>query len=154
MGKILILLTKSNEATPEEIVPNPDNNFVFSGNYDDLLTLELASRITGFETLKARKTHILKGMSGEILRYNWENGREVVKEKSSSNRKRVVYPRTDLVQIKWVDGEEDMESFLKFIDLEKHPELYKVVGVGETAYWNSQKNYLELYYNGFPLHFR
>ena len=49
---------------------------MFSGDYDDLLTLEMALRISGFEPSKARKTHLLKGMTGEILRYNWENGRE------------------------------------------------------------------------------
>ncbi len=87
-------------------------------------------------------------MTGEILRYNWENGREVVKEKSASNRKREIYSRTDLVQIKWLDGEADMESFLEFIDLEKHPDLTKVENVGENAYWNPDKNHLEVYYNG------
>ena len=58
----------------------PENDFVFSGDYNDLLTLELASRISGFEPSLARKTQILQGMNGEILRYTWENGREIVKK--------------------------------------------------------------------------
>ena len=121
---------------------------MFSGDYNELLTLELASRITGFESSKAEKMHTMKGMLAETLRYYWENGREVVKEKSTTNRKRETYPRFDIVQIKWVDGEADMESFLEFIDVEKYPELYKINDVGETAYWNPTKNHLEVYYMG------
>lgn len=126
----------------------PQIDLVTYEDYNDLLTLELASRITGFDPSKARKTHILKGMTGEILRYNWENGREVVKEKSASNRKRVVSSKTDIVQIKWVDFEADMDSFLDFIGLEDHPELLKINGVGESAYWNSKQNHLEVYAKG------
>lgn len=139
--------TKSNEATPEEIVPNSDNNFVFSGNYDDLLTLELASRITGFEPSKARKSNPMKGMMGEILKYSWENGREFIKEKSESNRKRVAYSRPDFVQISFVDYESDMETFLDFVAPETHPEVSKISSVGEAAYWNSKNNFIEVYYN-------
>ncbi len=40
---------------PETIAPIPDSNFVFSGNYKDLLTLELASRISGFEPAKGKR---------------------------------------------------------------------------------------------------
>lgn len=130
------------------VVSDSDNQEVFSGDYNDLLTLELASRITGFEPSKARKTHALKGMTGEILRYNWENGREEIKEKSASNRKRKTYPRSDLVQIKWVDTEADLASFLEFIEPEEHPELLKITDVGDRAYWNSKKSYLQVYYNG------
>lgn len=139
---------KNDTPNPETMTPNPDSDYEFSGNYDDLLTLELASRISGFEPSRARKTHILKGMTGEILRYNWENGREEIKEKSPTNRKSTVSSRTDIVEIKWVDGEADMESFLYFIDLEKYPEKTKVNSVGETAYWNPTKEHLEVYYNG------
>lgn len=146
----LLISCKGNAQDPAPIndAPDPENNFVFSGDYNDLLTLELASRITGFEPSRARKTNILKGMTGEILRYNWENGREEVKEKSTSNRKRIVSTRPDIVQIKWVDGEADMESFLDFIDLEKYPDLTKVENVGENAYWNPNKNHLEVYFSG------
>lgn len=137
-----------NQDNSEDGVSDSDNQEVFSGDYNDLLTLELASRITGFEPSKARKTHALKGMTGEILRYNWENGREEIKEKSASNRKRKTYPRSDLVQIKWVDTEADLASFLEFIEPEEHPELLKITDVGDRAYWNSKKSYLQVYYNG------
>lgn len=123
-----------NQDNSEDGVSDSDNQEVFSGDYNDLLTLELASRITGFEPSKARKTHALKGMTGEILRYNWENGREEIKEKSASNRKRKTYPRSDLVQIKWVDTEADLASFLEFIEPEEHPELLKITDVGDRAY--------------------
>jgi len=126
----------------------PESDFVFSGDYNDFLTLELASRISGFEPSRARKTHILQGMTGEILRYTWENGREVVKEKSATNRKRTVSYLSDIVEIKWIDSEADMESFLYFIDLEKYPEKTKVNGVGENAYWSPIKEHLEVYYHG------
>ncbi|MCM4171964.1 hypothetical protein DHD32_10760 [Arenibacter sp. TNZ] len=139
---------KNDTPNPEMATPIPENNFVFSGNYEDLLTLEVASRITGFESSKSEKSHILKGMTGEILRYYWENGREREKEKTTPDRKNRKIGSVDLVQIKWVDGEADMESFLEFIDLEKHPELTKVNKVGESAYWNPNKNYLEVYYHG------
>lgn len=146
----LLFSCKGNGQTSDprlnNVEPNPD--FVFSGDYDDLLTLEMASRITGFDSSKAQKMNTMKGMMGETLRYYWENGREEVKEKSASNRKRVSYPRSDLVQIKWVDGEADLESFLDFIDLEAHPELLKVRDVGERAYWNPEKQHLEVYYSG------
>jgi hypothetical protein len=135
-------------AAPEITTPKPSSDFVFSGDYNDLLTLELASIITGFEASKAEKMHTMKGMLAETLRYYWDNGREEVKEKSPTNRKRVVTSRSDLVQIKWVDGEADMDSFLEFVDLEKYPEKTKVNGVGESAYWNPVKDYLEVYYNG------
>ena len=130
------------------MTPKSENHFVFSGNYDDLLTLELASRITGFEPSKAKKMNPVKGMTGELLRYYWENGREKDKEATTPDRKNKKIECMDLVQIKWVDGEADMDSFLEFIDLEKHPELSKITGVGEAAYWNSKKQYLEVYYNG------
>jgi hypothetical protein len=127
---------------------NLESNFVFSGDYNDLLTLEMASKIAGFDASKASKLHTMRGMMAETLRYYWENGREEVIKESASKRERVAYARTDLVQIKWVDGEADMESFLDFINLEKYPELIKVNDLGESAYWNSKKNHLEVYYNG------
>ena len=61
---------KNDTPNPEVVAPNSDSNFVFSGNYEDLLTLELASRISGFEPSIVRKTHILKWITGESLRYN------------------------------------------------------------------------------------
>ncbi|CAH8285000.1 hypothetical protein EV196_101134 [Mariniflexile fucanivorans] len=139
---------KNDDPSPEALVPNPKTDFVFSGDYEDLLTLELASRITGFEPSKANKMNPLKGMTGEILRYYWENGREREKESTTPNRKNTKIGCMDLVQIKWVDGEADMDSFLDFIDLEKYPDLTKVENVGESAYWNPNKNHLEVYYNG------
>lgn len=127
---------------------NPEIDVEFSDDYTNLMPLELVVRVIGFEPSKARKTHILKGMTGEILRYNWENGREEVKEKSATNRKRKVSLKTDIVQIKYVDFEADMDSFLDFIGLEDHPELSKINGVGESAYWNSKQNHLDVYAKG------
>ena len=135
-------------ADSENVSSIPEKQVVFNGDYEDLLTLELASRITGFDPAKATKLHTMKGMMGEILRYYWENGREREKESTTPNRKGTKSTWTDLVQIKWVDAEADMDSFLEFIDLDKHPELLKIDDVGEAAYWNSKKNYLEVYYNG------
>jgi hypothetical protein len=147
---IMLFSCKGNgQATDSETTtPNTKSDLVFSGDYNELLTLDLASRMTGFDPLKANKMHTMKGMLAETLRYYWDNGREEVKEKSPTNRKRVVTSRSDLVQIKWVDGEADMDSFLEFVDLEKYPEKTKVNGVGESAYWNPVKDYLEVYYNG------
>ena len=139
---------KNDSPNPKSKAPTTDTNLMFSGDYNELLTLELASRITGFESSNAKKMHTMKGMLAETLRYYWENGREVVKEKSTTNRKRETYSRPDIVQIKWIDGEADMESFLDFLDLEKYPELYKIKDVGEAAYWNPIKNHLEVYYKG------
>lgn len=84
---------------------------------------------------------------GEILKYSWENGREFIKEKSESNRKRVAYSRPDFVQISFVDFESDMDTFLDFVDPETHLEVSKIEGVGEVAYWNSKNNFIEVYYN-------
>ncbi len=36
---------------------NTESNVVLSGDYEDLLTLEIASKITGFEPSKARKSN-------------------------------------------------------------------------------------------------
>ncbi|MDW5290223.1 hypothetical protein [Formosa sp. PL04] len=149
LGSILIYMfllfsCKGHGQTTDSVRENENSNqesFVFSGDYNDLLTLEMASEISGFEASKASKTHTMKGMMAEILRYYWDHDRKIVIEGST-------FPRIDLVQIKWVDGEADMDSFLDFIDLEKHPELIKVNGVGETAYWNPIKCHLEVYYNG------
>ncbi len=87
-------------------------------------------------------------MTGEILRYQLGKWQGSIKEKSASNRKRTVSSRPDIVEIKWVDGEADMESFLYFIDLEKYPEKLKVNGVGEISYWSPTKEHLEVYSNG------
>ena len=42
----------------------------------------------------------------------------------------------------------DIASFLRFIELDKHPELSKVIGIGDSSYWNSKKQHLEVYHNG------
>lgn len=138
----------TNNDDSEETAATPEKPNTFNGDYDDLLTLEMASRITGFEPSKARKTHTLKGMTGEILRYNWENGRERNKENITPGMKKTTISCTDLTQIKWVDFEADMDSFLNFIEPGEHPELSKINGVRESAYWNSKKNHLEVYFNG------
>lgn len=138
----------TNNDDSEDVAVTPENLSTFSGEYDDLLTLEMASKITGFDASKANKMHPMKGMLTENLMYYWENGREVVIEKSASNRKRVTHSRADFAKLMWVDGEADMESFLFFIGLDKHPELSKVNGVGESAYWNSKNQNLQVYYNG------
>ncbi len=147
-GQITEAEAKKNNPNLETKLPNTDNNLIFSGDYNDLLTLELASRITGFEPSKAKKMNTMKGMQGEILRYYWDNGRVREKEKTTPIRKNTKIPSMDLVQIKWVDDEADMESFLDFIEPEEHPELSKISGVGESAYWNSKKNQLEVYHKG------
>lgn len=126
---------------------NTENNTLFNRDYQDLLTLEIASKVTGFDPSKARKSNPMKGMMSEILKYSWENGREFVKEKSETNRKRVAYSRSDLVQISFVDFEADMEIFLEFVEPEIHSELTKIEDVGEAAYWNSKNNFIEVYYN-------
>lgn len=125
----------------EAAVLTSENQLEFSGDYNDLLTLEMASQIAGLDASKANKTHTMKGMLAETLRYYWENGREVVVDGST-------FPRVDRVQLNWVDGEADMDSFLEFVDLKKNTEFTKVIGVGESAYWNPYKNYLDVYYKG------
>lgn len=139
---------KNDDSNAVSTAPISHNELMFNGDYEDLLTLEMASRITGFEPSKARRTHILKGMTGEILRYNWENGREKNKETITPGMKTTTISCTDLVQIKWVDTEADMESFLDFVEPDEHQELSKLKEVGESAYWNSKKNHLEVYSNG------
>ncbi|TXD83657.1 hypothetical protein ESY86_08745 [Subsaximicrobium wynnwilliamsii] len=128
--------------------PNAEVGVVYSEDYNNLLTLELPSRVTGFEASKAIKMHPMQGMLSESLMYYWENGREIVIEKSASNRKRKTHSRVDFAKLMWVDSEADMESFLFFIGLDKHPELSKVNDVGESAYWNSKNQNLQMYYNG------
>ena len=137
-----------NNDDSEEVFSNSKNDATFSGEYADLLTSDMASRITGFEGSKIKKMHILKGMTGEILRYNWESGREIMKEKSISNRKRVTYSRSDHAQIGFVDFEADKDSFLDFVGVASHPELSKIEAIGEVAYWNSHESFLEVYSNG------
>lgn len=148
---LLLFISCKGENKPNNIISDnskSEKKVDLNEDYNELLTLEMAAKVTGFEASKARKTHTLKGMTGEILRYNWENGREFVKEKSPSNRKRVAYPRTDIVQISFVDFEADNNSFSDFVSTETHPELSKIANIGDAAYWNSNKNYLEVYYNG------
>lgn len=132
---------QSDNDNPKEFILNSENRVGFNADYESLLTLEMASRIAGFEASKANKMHTMKNMVAETLRYYWENGREVVIEGAT-------FSRVDRVQLNWVDDEADMDSFLRFINVEKHPELIKINGVGERAYWNPNKNYLELYYMG------
>jgi len=139
---------KPDNGALESLKLKSEKKVVLNEDYNELLTLEMAAKVTGFEASKAQKLHSGKGMLSEILRYYWENGREVVKEKSASNRKRVVYTRSDLVQISFVDFEADRASFSDFVRVETHPELAEIADVGEVAYWNSTKNFLEVYYKG------
>lgn len=131
---------KSNDIS-DVAISDTENQVVFSGDYNDLLTLKMASQITGLDISQVSKTHTMKGLLAETLRFYWENGREVIVEGST-------FTSVDRVQLNWVDGEADMESFLSFIELKAHPELLNVAGVGESAYWNSKKIYLEVYYHG------
>ena len=139
---------KLNNLALENVTLESEKKVVLNEDYNELLTLEMAAKVTGFDPSKAKKLNSGKGMLSEILRYYWENGREVVKEKSASNRKRVTYPRTDFVQISFVDFEADRASFSDFISVETHPELSEIAALGEIFYWNSEKNYLEVYSNG------
>lgn len=125
---------------------NSESDVEFSDDYTNLMPLELVVRVTGFEASKANKMHPMQGMLTESLMYYWENGREIVIEKSASNYKRKVKSRDDFAKLMWVDVEADMESFLSFIGLDKHPELSKVNGVGESAYWNTKNQNLQIYY--------
>ncbi len=145
---LLFSCNGNGQTTDPRLNNNANSNFIFNGDYDTLLTLEMATVITGFDAANANKMHTMKGMMGETLRYYWENGREFVKEKAASNRKKVSYPRSDSVQLKWVDAEADKTSFLDFIDLEAHPELVEINGVGENAFWNAKKQHLEVFYHG------
>ena len=47
-----------------------------------------------------------------------------------------------------MDSEDDLESFMDYVNLEKYPEKTKVNTIGESAYWNPTKEHLEVYYNG------
>ncbi len=138
----------TNNDVVEDVAATMENPSTFSGDYEDLLTIEMVSKITGFDASKAAKMHPMQGMLTESLMYYWENGREFVIEKSASNYKRKVKSRADFAKLMWVDSEADMESFLLFIGLDKHPELSKVNGVGESAYWNTKNQNLQVYYNG------
>lgn len=147
-GQPTVPKPNSVQPNPDTSTPEPEYNFVFSGDYNDLLTLELASRISGFEPSAANKMNPVKGMMGEILRYYWENGREKDKEPTTRDPKNRKIGCMDLVQIKWVNGDADMKSFLQFVNLEKYPFLLKVNNLGESAYWNPNKNHLEVLYHG------
>lgn len=125
---------------------NSESDVEFSDDYTNLMPLELVVRVTGFEASKANKMHPMQGMLTESLMCYRENGREIVIEKSASNYKRKVKSRDDFAKLMWVDVEADMESFLSFIGLDKHPELSKVNGVGESAYWNTKNQNLQIYY--------
>lgn len=121
---------------------------VFGRDYKDLLTLELATRITGFDSSKVKTMQPMKDQVTKFLRYYWENGRIKPEESMTPGRNATIRMVPDAVQMKWLDAEADMDSFLYFIGLDEHPELTKVDDVGEAAYWNSKKNYLQMYYNG------
>ncbi|MCK0132585.1 hypothetical protein MWU59_13840 [Flavobacteriaceae bacterium F08102] len=140
--------TKNPTSDTANSIPKQARKFVFSGNYGDLLTLDFASRITRLAPTNAKKLNTSKGMLGEVLRYYWDNGWEGANGNSTPTRKNAKINTPTFVQIKWVDGEADMESFLNFIEPEEHPALVKITDVGETAYWHTQKNQLEVYYNG------
>lgn len=142
---VLLFSCNGNGQTTNSVTENdpskPKERVEFNGDYNGLLTLEMAARITGFDASRAKKSHTMKGMLAETLRYYWENDRKKVIEGST-------FPRVDRVQLNWVDGDADLDSFVDFVDLKKHLDLIKINGVGELAYWNPNKNYLDVYHRG------
>ena len=140
---------KPNKATLENEKTTYEKKVFLNKDFNELLTLEIAVKITGFDSSNVQKTSRRKGMTSEILKYHWEHQNEVSNEvETTSSNKRIVRPRVDFVQINFVVFDTDKASFLNFVSVSTHPELSEIPTVGEISYWNSTKKYLEVYSNG------
>ena len=94
------LESQANE-TIDEVVGNSADEF--KGKLDQLLTLEMASEISGYAASEAQKDYnqVLKNPATHSVSYRWEKGRNQ-QIKNPINGKMMDAPADDFIQLSWV----------------------------------------------------
>ena len=94
------LESKANQAIDEVVGNSADE---FKGKLDQLLTLEMASEISGYAASEAQKDYnqVLKNPATHSVSYLWEKGRNQ-QIKNPINGKMMDVPADDFIQLSWV----------------------------------------------------
>lgn len=94
------LESQANQAI-DEVVGNTADEF--NGKLDQLLTLEMASEISGYASTEAQKDYsqVLKNPATHSVSYRWEKGRNQ-QIKNPINGKMMDVPADDFIQLSWV----------------------------------------------------
>ena len=94
------LESKANQAIDEVVGNSADE---FKGKLDQLLTLEMASEISGYAASEAQKDYnqVLKNPATHSVSYLWEKGRNQ-EIKNPINGKMMDVPADDFIQLSWV----------------------------------------------------
>ena len=94
------LESKANQAIDEVVGNSADE---FKGKLDQLLTLEMASEISGYASTEAQKDYnqVLKNPATHSVSYRWEKGRNQ-QIKNPINGKMMDVPADDFIQLSWV----------------------------------------------------
>jgi hypothetical protein len=94
------LENQANE-TIDEVVGNSADEF--NEKLDQLLTLEMASEISGYATTEAQKDYsqVLKNPATHSISYRWNKGRNQ-QIKNPINGKMMDVPADDFIQLSWV----------------------------------------------------
>lgn len=94
------LESQANEAI-DEVVGNSANEF--DGKLDQLLTLEMASEISGYAATEAEKDYnqVLKNPATHSVSYQWKKGRNK-QIKNPLNGEMMDVPANDFIQLSWV----------------------------------------------------
>ncbi len=94
------LESQANETIDEVVGKSADE---FNGKLDQLLTLEMASEISGYVATEAEKDYnqVLKSPVTHLVSYQWEKGRNQ-QIKNPINGKMMDIPAKDFIQLSWV----------------------------------------------------
>ena len=94
------LESKANQAIDQVVGNSADE---FKGKLDQLLTLEMASEISGYAASEAQKDYnqVLKNPATHSVSYLWEKGRNQ-QIKNPINGKMMDVPADDFIQLSWV----------------------------------------------------
>ncbi|VXB34197.1 conserved hypothetical protein [Flavobacterium sp. 9AF] len=99
-GSSTVMEQENNKAVEQAIGKTSDE---YNGKLDELLTLEIASEVTGYVPNEAKKKYskILKDPATHSVSYNWDKGR-MKKVNNPITNKEMNIPIDDFVEITWV----------------------------------------------------
>ena len=99
-GSSTVMEQEVNDAVEQAIGKTSDE---YNGKLDELLTLEIASEVTGYTPNEAKKKYskILKDPATHSVSYNWDKGR-MKKVNNPITNKEMNVPINDFVKIAWV----------------------------------------------------
>lgn len=94
------LESQANQAIDEVVGKSADE---FNGKLDQLLTLEMASEVSGYTSTEAEKDYnqVLKSPATHSVSYRWKKGRNK-QIKNPMNGEMMDIPTADFIQLSWV----------------------------------------------------